>query len=189
MHGRNATHRKNPRRAVRPAMSLMEMLVLIALFVVITDFALRMIRTFAGDVPRSYRDFQTNVTVQDMLRQLREDVEAGRDIRRMPNDDETASPVLAVTLPDGVVFYEFCPDKVSRGPTVGDPNEIPLHTWPVPQAVFEWQVLARDNQAYALEITTAIERIILARLERKLRNSHVFFVGLANGAEIENASE
>ena len=97
-----------------------------------------------------------------MLRQLREDVEAGHDVRRVPNDAETAGSVLAVTLPGGVVFYEFGVDEVLRGATVGDPNDV-SHAWPVPQAVLEWEVIARDDQACALEITTAIERVILAQ--------------------------
>ena len=51
MH-RNEDHRWKAGGSVRPAMTLIEMLVLLALFAVITDFTVKMVRMFAGDIPR-----------------------------------------------------------------------------------------------------------------------------------------
>ncbi|MBE0534963.1 MAG: hypothetical protein IH624_04775 [Phycisphaerae bacterium] len=187
MHSHSARDRRSG-GSKRSAITLIEVLVLLTILVVITNFTMKMVRTFASDVPRSYRDFQTNMTVQDMLRQLRRDVEGALDLQRLPNDEAT-NPVLAVTLSEGIVYYEFFGDKVARGLTAGDPGEEGLRVWRAPHAMLEWQVLASGNKAYAMEITTAIERVVLARHERKLRNAHVFFLGLANGAESENTSE
>jgi hypothetical protein len=173
----------------RPGISLTEMLVMLALLGIITDAAFRTVRVYGGGIRRSYRDFGTSMNINDMLRQLRRDVESARHLQQLSGDDEAANPVLAVTLPDRVVFYEFQPDKVARGLTVGDPNEPSLRIWPSPQTVFEWQVLARGDRVVAIEITSAIERVILDVPERKLRNSHVFFVGLANGVESEEISQ
>jgi len=161
---------------------LMEILVLLALLVVITDFTVRMVRTFGADIPRSYKDFQANVTVQDMLRQLRRDVEGGLRLEEAPGEVEGADRLLSVTLPEGVVWYDFADEQVSRGPAVGDPNVPASHVWPVPHAVIAWRLAAQDDAACALEITTCIERNTRGRREKKLRNSHVFFMG-AGGAE------
>ncbi|NQT02000.1 MAG: hypothetical protein HQ580_08255, partial [Planctomycetes bacterium] len=138
-------------------------------------------RKLMGDIPRAHRDFQANTSVQDMIRRLRRDVESGRSLLQYEGDDRVGGDLLLIESGEGVISYEFDRDRVVRSLAVDDPNMPGESIWSVPHARIDWDVWRRNNAGYALEVRTAIERTVLDRPEIKLRNSHLFFVGIAVG--------
>jgi len=165
----------------RRAMTLLEMLAMLALLVVILGLFTKTFNRLMGGVPRAHRDFQANTSVQDMIRRLRRDVESGRSLLQYAGDGRVGGDLLLIESGEGVISYEFDGDRVVRSLAVDDPNMPGESIWSVPHARIDWDVWRRNNAGYALEVRTAIERTVLDRPEIKLRNSHLFFAGIAVG--------
>lgn len=167
----------------RRAMTLMEMLVVLAVLVVMLTLFTKSFNRLMGGVPRAHRDFEANTSVQDMIRRLRRDVESGRSLLQYAGDERVGGDLLLIESGEGVISYEFDSDRVVRSLAVDDPNMPGESIWSVPHARIDWDVWRRNNAGYALEVRTAIERTVLDRPEIKLRNSHLFFAGIAVGDE------
>lgn len=167
----------------RRAMTLIELLVMLALLVVILGMFTKVFNKLVGAVPRAHRDFQANTSVQDMIRRLRRDVESGRRLLQYAGDERVGGDVLLIESGEGVISYEFDKGQVVRTLAVDDPNVSGESIWSVPHARIDWDVWRRNDVGYALEVRTAIERTVLGRPEIKLRNSHLFFAGIAVGDE------
>jgi prepilin-type N-terminal cleavage/methylation domain-containing protein len=176
---RNGVAAGNDRRA----MTLMELLAVLALLVVILAMFTKVINKLMGDIPRAHRDFQANTSVQNMIRRLRRDVESGRGLLRYEGDGRAGGDLLLIESGEGVISYEFDKDQVVRTLAVDDPNMPGENIWSVPNARIDWGVWRQNDAGYALEVRTAIERTVLGRREIKLRNSHLFFAGIAVGDE------
>ena len=167
----------------RRAMTLTELLAMLALLVVILALFTKTFHKLMGDVPRAHRDFQANTSVQNMIRRLRRDVESGRRLLQYEGDSRAGGDLLLIESDKGVISYEFDGDQVVRTLAVDDPNVPGESIWSVPHARIDWDVWRQNNAGYALEVRTAIERTVLGRPEIKLRNSHLFFAGIAVGDE------
>lgn len=167
----------------RRAMTLIELLAMLAILVVILAMFTKTFRKLMGDIPRAHRDFQANTSVQDMIRRLRRDVESGRGLLQYAGDERMGGDLLLIESGEGVISYEFDGDRVVRSLAVDDPNVPAESIWSVPHARIEWDVWRQNGAGYALEVRTAIERTVLDRAEIKLRNSHLFFAGIAVGDE------
>ncbi len=167
----------------RRAMTLIELLVMLTLLVVILGMFAKTFHKLMCSVPRAHRDFQANTSVQDMIRRLRKDVESGRRLLQYAGDERVGGDLLLIASGEGVISYEFDRDRVVRTLAVDDPNMPGESIWSVPHARIDWDVWRRNDAGYALEVRTAIERTVLGRLESKLRNSHLFFAGIAVGDE------
>lgn len=161
----------------RKGITMIEMLVLMAAIVVITTLAAKANRQWLGNTSRMHRDFQTNTSIQDMLRMLREDVESSE---RLSKQSES---LLHIDSDGDIISYKFSGGEVFRAVNIQDPNESADDVWTTPHANINWTVYEQDENGYALEVTTSIERVVLDRREWKLRNSHVFFTGVGIGDE------
>lgn len=161
----------------RTALTLIEMLVLTAALVVITNLAARANRQWLGNTSRMHRDFQTNTTLQDMLRMLRKDVESSQGLQKQ------SEVLLHIDSAGDTITYKFDDPHIFRAVNIPDPNESADNVWSVPHADIDWNVYQQDSKGYALEVSTSIERVILDRREWKLQNSHLFFVGVDIGDE------
>ncbi len=167
-------HDKIIRTANRAAFTLIELLVMLAALVVITGLAAKANRQWLGNTSRMHRDFQTNTTLQDMLRMLRKDIESSKGLSKR------SEYLLHIDSAGDIISYKFNGAQIFRAVNIPDPNESADDVWSVPHANINWNVYAQDDKGYALEVSTSIERVVLDRKERKLRNSHVFFVGVGD---------
>jgi type II secretory pathway pseudopilin PulG len=158
----------------RAAFTLIELLVMLAALVVITGLAAKANRQWLGNTSRMHRNFQTNTTLQDMLRMLRKDIESSEGLQKR------SESLLHIDSTGDIISYKFNGSQIFRAVNIPDPNESADDVWSVPHANINWNVYAQDDKGYALEVSTSIERVVLDRKERKLRNSHVFFVGVGD---------
>ena len=167
-------HDKIIRTANRAAFTLIELLVMLAALIVITGLAAKANRQWLGNTSRMHRDFQTNTTLQDMLRMLRKDIESSDRLQKR------SESLLHIDSAGDIISYKFNDAQIFRAVNIHDPNESADDVWSVPHANINWNVYAQDDKGYALEVSTSIERVVLDRKEKKLRNSHVFFVGIGD---------
>ena len=87
---------------------------------------------------------------------------------------------LLIKLADSVVCYQLKDGQVRRC-KVTDEGELDSKgagIWPVPNAKMNWRVQRKDGKAIAVEVDTHIEYELRGRCEKKMANSHLYFVGL-----------
>lgn len=158
---------------IRRGFSLAELLAVLLVLAVVLVGLTGVFATIITDIPRSYRVIQSNTTLLDMLEQLREDVSAAREL-----PVSTDSSHLLIGLEDGMISYQVEEDRVLRcslAPDDGGAKD--TRVWSVPHAKVEWQVWREDDKGYAVQVRTHIEHKVRGHWERKMANSHLYFVG------------
>ncbi|MCK5171787.1 MAG: hypothetical protein KAR47_00235, partial [Planctomycetes bacterium] len=127
---------------MKRAYAIMEMLVVCSLITVVLAIHARSFRELAGEMPRMHRDFQSNVSLQDMLRQLRKDVERSTSLSVHSDDREGDHDLLMVELDGTAISYEFTEGQIIR--TAIDSNtDLPVgeeEIWSAPHALIKWQL-------------------------------------------------
>ncbi len=164
---------------MRRGFSLAELL---AVMVVLTaaSFALAgLFSTVITDVPRSYRVMQTNTTLLNMLERMREDVDAAKGLPASFGESTANEELLLIEMKDGVISYQIRDDKVLRRNIIStdDSEGEDTRVWSVPHAKVQWQVWRENGKGYAVQVRTHIEHEVWGHWEKKMANSHLYFVG------------
>ncbi len=169
---------------MKRAFSITEMVVVCSLVTAVLAIHAGPFRELAVEMPRMHRDFQSNVSLHDMLRQLRKDVERSTSLSVYADDRASgqsgAGDGLRMDMDGAAIVYEFAEEQIIRT-VIDSDTDLPVgeeETWLAPHALIEWQLWRREGQGYAVEVATAIRREVLGVWETKLRNSHVFFAGM-----------
>jgi prepilin-type N-terminal cleavage/methylation domain-containing protein len=178
---------------MRKGFTLVELLVVIIvlpfLMLVLND----LFRTLIKDIPRSYRVVQENTSLLSMLEQMQKDIDKAKGLPESFGEYTTGDKVLLIELAEGMICYQLKDEKVLRSSlgsrVTGDESRITV--WSIPHAKVEWQVWRKDrsgpptagfdrNPALlgAVEVKTHIEHKIRGEhWEKKMANSHLYFVG------------
>jgi len=182
---------------MRKGFTLVEVLVVIIvlpfMMLVLNDF----FRTLIKDIPRSYRTVQENSSLLSMLDQMQKDIDKAKGLPESFGEYTTGDKLLLIELAEGMICYQLKDEKaltvrrlslVSR--VTGDESRITV--WSIPHAKVEWQVWRKDRSVrqlhsnqrrpdgsgYAVEVKTHIEHKIRGEhWEKKMANSHLYFVG------------
>jgi prepilin-type N-terminal cleavage/methylation domain-containing protein len=143
-------------------------------------------RTLVGEIPQSYRIVQANTSVLNMLGRMREDVDGAKGLPESFGRHTSDANMLFIELSDGVICYQLKEGEVLRYRLVGDAGgDSEARTiWPAPNAVIEWRVWRRDGKGYAVEVRFWIDYAFDGRVEKRMGNSHVYFVGATGGGSI-----
>ena len=132
------------------------------------------------DIPQMNRDFQTNSTVSYMLRRLQSDIETAVSLPDDVGDLRSGDDILLIDSGDGVIAYRLSEDKVVRE-KVGPGKDVDMqnvYIWSVPRADIIWKTSKSNGSGYAVEVTTSIKRKVSGNWQKKLKNSHIYFVGM-----------
>ena len=165
---------------MRKGILLAEVLILLIVFTAVLVVFAPMLKTLFRDIPRSYKAAQENTQLLDMLEQLRKDVERAEQLPLSYADHTKDAGSLLIELADGVVRYQLQEGKVIRsklGDTQNGGPDTPM-VWSAPHAKVRWAVWEKTGSAYAVEVQTHIDYPLRRRSEKKLANSHVYFVGV-----------
>jgi len=173
---------------MRKGFTLVEVLVVVIILpfimLVLDDF----FRTLIKDIPRSYRVVQENASLLSMLEQMQKDIDRAKGLPESYDEYTTGDKVLLIELAEGMICYQLKDEKVLRRKLTD--NQPPLllsqestgaleqTVWSIPNAKVEWQVWRKDGDGYAVEVKTHIEHKIRGEhWEKKMANSHLYFVG------------
>ena len=165
---------------MRKGFTLIELLVVVIIlpfFAVIID---GLFRTLIKDIPRSHRVVQENTTVLSSLDQMQKDIDKALGLPESFKGYASGDKLLLIELPDNsVICYQLKDDKVIRYQLKADQQgDITEKTvWLVPHAKVNWRVQRKDGNGYAVEVQTHIEHEVLGHLEKKMANSHLYFLG------------
>lgn len=160
---------------VRKGYTLIEVIIMLGVLAVVTGLCTKAFRVIIIDIPQMHKDFQVNVTVSHMLRRLQNDIETAKSLPDNIGGLQSGDDVLLIETDDGVIVYRFNDGKVSKDKVV--PGE-DVDMWNVPRADISWKVWKKGGAGYAVEVTRSIKRRVLGNWQKKLKNSHVYFVGI-----------
>jgi len=164
----------------RKGIYLVEMLVVVAVLPIAAIVLNRLFHTLIVDFPRSTAVVQENKIVLFMLRQMREDVDKATGLPETYAGYSEGDKVLLIECPDNVICYQLEDEQVLRH-RLTDTQEAgseETRVWPVTNAEIQWRVWRKNGKGYAVEVKTHVNQKLRAKLQKKMANSHLFFVGL-----------
>ena len=176
---------------MRKGFTLVELLVVIIVLPFVMLVLDGLFSTLIRDIPRSYRVMQENTSLLSMLEQMQQDIDKAKGLPESFDEYTTSNKLLLIELAEGMICYQLKDDKVlrrkfqksevrSQKSEIGSLSSVfcPLSSvvWSVPHAKVEWHVWRKDRGGYAVEVKTHIEHKVGGNWEKKMANSHLYFV-------------
>jgi len=159
--------------------SLIEMLIAIVILAAILLGMVPAFTTLISDIPRSHRVAQANTSLLNMLEHLHKDIDAAEGLPQSFAGHTANDRLLLIESADDVLAYQLKPGQVLRR-SLKYPQQAGgegATAWPIPNAGVEWHVWKKGNKGYALEVKTHVGCNVGGRMEKKMANSHLYFVG------------
>jgi hypothetical protein len=116
----------------------------------------------------------------DMLRQMRKDIDTATGLPKSFDGRTTDDELLIVDRPDEVICYQLKEGQVVRYvlQDAQDDGDEDTRAWLVPNAVVQWHVWRSDGKGYAVEVKAHVRQKLRKKQQKKLANSHLYFVGV-----------
>ena len=167
----------------REGMTLVEVLIVTITIPAIAIAFGSLFKTFVRDIPRASQVVQQNTTLQNVLKQLRRDVDAAKALPAAFRQYETNDRLLLIELEDAVVCYRIEDGEVLREELSDGQAKAGAATtaWSVPNAEIHWRVWRENSRGYAVEVKTYIKHKLRKKCQKKMANSHLYFLGLVPG--------
>ena len=173
---------------MRKGFTLVEMLVVIIVLPFVMLVLDGLFSTLIRDIPRSYRVMQENTSLLSMLEQMQQDIGRAKGLPESFDEYTTSNKLLLIELAEGMICYQLKDDKVlrlrtrdegrgTRDASIVNRLSSVSQSWSMPHAKVEWQVWRKDGGGYAVEVKTHIEHKVQGHWEKKMANSHLYFVG------------
>jgi prepilin-type N-terminal cleavage/methylation domain-containing protein len=164
---------------MRKGFTLVEVLVVLAVLPFLMIVFGGLFNTLIKDIPRSHRVVQENTSLLSMLDRIQKDIDKAKGLPESFGEYTAGDKLLLIELAEGMICYQLKDDKVLRHKLTDNQqsNALEQTVWSVPHAKVEWQVRRKNGGGYALEVQTHIEHIVQGHLEKKMANSHLYFVG------------
>ena len=188
---------------MRKGFTLVELLVVIIVLPFVMLVLNGLFSTLIRDIPRSYRVVQENTSLLSMLDQMQQDIDKAKGLPESFAGHTTDDKLLLIELAEGTICYQLKDGQVLRCKLTDNQQSPPAagivqnpallgaleqKVWSVPHAKVEWQVWRKDRGGYAVEVKTHIEHNVQGHWEKKMANSHLYFVGARTCASrTENA--
>jgi prepilin-type N-terminal cleavage/methylation domain-containing protein len=158
---------------MRRGYTLFEMIVVLAVFAMISIGLDRFFETLIFELPKDSRLIQENRSLENAISHIRADVASAKTLSQLGGDSNEPN-TLFIELPKGVVSYKFVDDRILRSVVGGaDGNMV----WPVPHGIIEWRVWSKGKTGYAVEVSTCIRDRTFGQSQKKMANSNLFFAG------------
>jgi len=164
---------------MRKGFTLVELLVVIIVLPFVMLVLDGLFSTLIRDIPRSYRVVQENTSLLSMLEQMQQDIYKAKGLPESFDEYTTSNILLLIELAEGMICYQLKGEKVLRRKLTDNQqnNALEKTVWSVPHAKVEWQVWRKNRSGYAVEVKTHIEHKVQGHWEKKMANSHLYFVG------------
>ena len=136
-------------------------------------------KTLIKDIPRSYKVVQVNTSLLSMLKEIQQDIDKAKGLPKSYKEYAAGDKILLIDLPEGMICYQIKDDRVYRLNLTENQksNAVATKYWSVPHVIVKWKVWRKDMSGYAVEVQTHIEHNVHGHLEKKMANSHLYFVG------------
>jgi type II secretory pathway component PulJ len=160
----------------RKGYTIVEMLVVIGTFFFLSVPIASLHIITLRDIPRAYNMIQTNTTILNALKYIKKDVNTATGFPSSCDQYQLNDQTLLIQTNQDVIVYQFKEDQIIRLKCDNDPVKSPKDTiiWPTPKAKIQWH-LRNQNNLHALEIKTHIEHKSGRAIDKKMKNSYLFF--------------
>jgi hypothetical protein len=158
---------------MRKGYMLVEMIVVLSVFAMISIGLERFFRTLTYELPRDSKLIQENRSLENAVNHIRADVASAKTLSQVIGDSNEPNTLL-IELPNGVVTYKLTDDRILRNFSAGSGGDM---IWPVPHGKIEWLVWSKGKTGYAVEVRTCIEDRNFGQTQKKMANSNLFFAG------------
>jgi prepilin-type N-terminal cleavage/methylation domain-containing protein len=159
--------------------TLVEIMVVVIILPFVFVIMDGLFRTLLAEIPWSWRIAQENTVVINMLERMHQDLDKAKGLPTSFAGQAANDELLLIELADGLICYQLKDGQVTRrrltGIRKGDAEE--TRVWTVPHAKVEWKIWTQNGQGYAVETKTSIEYENRGQWNRKMANSHLYFVG------------
>lgn len=165
---------------MRKGFTLVEMLILIFVLPFMMLILDGLFRTLIKDIPRSHKLLMENTTLTIMLDCLQQDIDKAKGLPDSFGGHTASNELVLIELADSVICYQFKDGNVLRHKLTDNKksNTEEERIWKIPHTNITWQVWRKGQNGYAIEVQTSIEYKIRGKhLEKKMANSHLYFVG------------
>ncbi len=157
---------------------LIETLVIILIIPLLMITLAKMFNTMMTETPRLWKDVQQNTTMLNMLSQMQNDIDKAKDFPKSQGEFTSNNMLLLIEQADALIGYEIDNKQIIRKVLSGTKsNNTEPRKWLIPDAKIEWSVLRKDGNGYAVEVHNYIEYSKGKRIENKMANSHLYFIG------------
>jgi len=167
---------------MRKGTTLIEMLWVLFILGLLMLVTVKPMRNISIEIPRISRDFETNTSMLDCIRNLRKDVETAAGMEVYPTDEIVGGKLLMIGSQDGMICYQFGKGTVVRY-RVGKyarKDKSTEYVWKIPNGHIGWEIWHESGKPMAVEVTTAVSRKIAGKYRDRLQNAYVFFVRADN---------
>ncbi len=166
---------------MRKGFTLMEVLVVVIVLPFMIIVLDGLFKTLIKDIPRSHQLLIENTTLTIMLDRIQQDIDKAKGLPDSFDGHTAGSELLLIELADSVICYHFKDGSVLRR-TLKENKQSNIEEeriWKIPHTNITWQVWRKGQNGYAIEVQTSIEYKIRGKhLEKKMANSHLYFVGV-----------
>ncbi len=171
---------------MKKAFTLIEMLLIITTIPVFMLVTSRLFNSLMRETPRVWNDIQQNTTMLNMLSHIQSDIDNAQNIPQSYREFTATEKLLLIEQEDLLIGYEFEDGQITRrilNDTQTNHESHAVHgteqenKWQIPDAKIQWNVHTKDGNGYCLEITNYIESQDYSRTEKKMMNSHLYFIG------------
>ena len=155
---------------MRKGWTLLEVLTVVAVLAIASVPLAKLTTVTLCDIPRSYRVIQSNTSILNALKQIRRDVNFAKDL--------SADNSLIIEQTDCTIIYQLLDGKIIRSKkSKSSENRHEVRTWLIPKGKMDWKVWRQNNRGYAVEIETHIAQKSGSCIEKKMKNSYLYFIG------------
>lgn len=164
---------------MRKGMTLVEMLVVLSVLPFAAIALDTLFRTMVSDFPRSIGLVQENATLLNMLEHVRQDVSVAKALPTSFGPHTASDKVLLIELAEGTFSYQLEQGKLIRqNLSLDRQNDGADSTvWSLPNSVVQWRVWSKGDKGYAVEVNTYMRYKLRAKYQKKMANSHLYFLG------------
>lgn len=162
--------------------TLVEILVVIILLPFIFLLLDGLFVTLLGGIPKSYTIAQENITLQNMLEQMQQDVDRARGLPESFADGKKVNEKqFFIELPESTICYQQKDGQIIRSTLTGNEQGYisDERTWHLPHTKLQWHVWKKNGRGYAVEVKTHIEYKTQGRWKKTMANSHLYFGGVS----------
>lgn len=165
---------------MRKGFTLVEMLIVIMTLPFVALVLDGLFNTLLTDIPRSCRVLQDNTTLLSMLQQFQQDIDEAKGLPDSFAGHSTDDKLLLVELAEGMICYQLEDGQVLRRRLTDTQqgSDEQARVWSMPNAQVEWRVWRQDGHGYAVEVKTHIKHRLRKKSQKKMANSHLYFLGV-----------
>ena len=164
---------------MRKGFTIVELLILIIIIPFVYVLIDGLFRTLLTDIPSSCRIVQENTTLLNMLAQIQQDMDKAKSLPELFAGQTASEKSLLIELEDSVICYQIEDGRVLRHKLTDtyEGSAEQRRVWSLPNAKVKWRILQENGRGHAVETETHIPHKSRGRWEKKMANSHLYFVG------------